>query len=59
MLSSTILDSVDKGNIQVEIVNEVERAVCEVLQEKPLFLNAIGHKISVLIVGAGKVGTEF
>ena len=59
MLSSTILDSVDKGNIQVEIVNEVERAVCEVLQEKPLFLNAIGHKIAVLIVGAGKVGTEF
>ena len=58
-LSSTILDSVNKGNIQLEIVNEIERAVCEVLQEKPLYLNAINHKISVLIVGAGKVGTEF
>ena len=58
-MPATILDSTDKGNIRVEIVNEIERTVCQVLQDKPLYLNAMNHEISVLIVGGGKVGLEF
>lgn len=58
-VSRIILDSTDKGNIQLEIVNEVERTIIQLLQDKPIYLNAINHEISVLIVGCGKVGREF
>ena len=58
-ISENILDSVDKGEIKLEIVDEIERTVCEVLQEKPIYLNTINNEISVLIVGGGKVGQEF
>ena len=54
-----ILDSMDKGNITVEIINETERAVFNLLNNKPLFLNTIGKTISILIVGCGNVGKEF
>ena len=58
-IASTILDSADKGQIKLEIVNETERSVCKVLEEKPLYLNAQNNQISVLIIGCGKVGLEF
>ena len=58
-IARTILDSTDKGNIRVEIVNEMERTVYKVLTDMPLYMNAINNEISVLIVGAGKVGREF
>ena len=58
-LNTTILDSIDKGNIKLEIVNEKERVVYNVLEEKPLYLNALNKHISVLIVGCGNVGLEF
>ncbi len=58
-VSRIILDSTDKGNIQLEIVNEVERTIIQLLQDKPIYLNAINNEISVLIVGCGKVGREF
>ena len=58
-ISRIILDSTDKGNIQLEIVNEVERAILQLLQDKPLYLKSINNRISVLIVGCGKVGFQF
>lgn len=54
-----ILDSVDKGKITVEIINETEREIYNLLDTKPLYENAINHTISVLVVGCGKVGKEF
>ena len=57
--SRIILDSTEKGNLQIEIVNEIERTILQLLQEKPLYLNTINNEISVLIVGCGKVGKQF
>ena len=54
-----ILDSTDKGKITVEIINEKERAVFNLLNNKPLYLNAIDNTISILIVGCGNLGKEF
>ncbi|MBR2290098.1 MAG: NAD-binding protein [Clostridia bacterium] len=54
-----ILDSVDKGKLTVEVINETEREIFNLLDEKPLFENAIDNTISVLIIGCGKVGKEF
>ena len=54
-----ILDSMDKGNITVEIINENERAVFNLLNNTPLFLNTVDKTISILIVGCGNVGKEF
>ena len=58
-ISRIVLDSTDKGNVQVEIVNEIERTILQLLNDKPLYLKAIDNKISVLIVGCGKVGLQF
>lgn len=57
--TSTILDSTDKGRITVEIINENERIIFNLLDNKPLFLNAINKTISILIVGCGSIGKEF
>ena len=54
-----ILDSTDKGKIKVDIINEKERAIFNLLSNKPLFLNAINKTISILIVGCGNIGKEF
>lgn len=54
-----ILDSCEKGNVQLEIVNEIDREIYNLLNTTPLYLNAINHHISILIVGCGKVGMEF
>ena len=54
-----ILDSIDKGEITVEIINETERAIFNLLNNKPLFLNAINKTIDILIVGCGNIGKEF
>ena len=54
-----ILDSTDKGKIDVEIINEKERAIFNLLDNKPLFLNSINNTISLLIVGCGNIGKEF
>lgn len=54
-----ILDSTDKGKIEVDIINEKERAIFNLLSNKPLFLNAINKTISILIVGCGNIGKEF
>lgn len=57
--ASTILDSTDKGKIFLEIINEKERHVFSLLNNKPLFLNAFNKTISILIVGCGDIGKEF
>ena len=57
--ASLILDSMDKGNITVEIINERERTIFNLLNTKPLFINSINKKISILIVGCGNIGKEF
>lgn len=54
-----VLDSTDKGKITVEIINENERAIFNLLDDKPLFLDSIDNTISILIVGCGNVGKEF
>ena len=53
-VSRIVLDSTDKGNVQVEIVNEIERTILQLLNDKPLYLKSIDNKISVLIVGLRK-----
>lgn len=50
----TILDSVDKGKITVEIINETEREIYNLLDSKPLYEKAINNTISVLIIGLRK-----
>ena len=55
----TILDSTDKGKISVEIINEKERAIFNLLNDTPLFLNNINKTISILLIGCGSVGKEF
>ncbi len=54
-----ILDSMNKGLITVEIINENERLIFNLLDSKPLFLNTINKTISILIVGCGNIGREF
>lgn len=54
-----ILDSVEKGNIKTIIIDEALQLVYQVLDEKPLYQNVENGLISVLIVGVGKVGTQF
>ena len=56
---SIILDSMDKGNIQVIIVNENERMVYQLLYNKPLYLEAIKNTISVLVISDNDIGLEF
>ena len=58
-VATVILDSSNKGKINVEIINETERMVYDLLDRIPLYLNAEKNKISVLIVGCGRVGQEF
>ena len=57
--TSIIFDSVNKGEVILEIINETERNIYNLLEDKPLYENAIDNNISVLIVGCGQVGSEF
>lgn len=56
--AQVILDSVDKGNVKTIIINEIQQMVYRVLDEVPLYKNTKDN-ISVLVVGAGKIGSEF
>lgn len=49
----------DKEFLNVEIVNETERAIFNLLDKKPIYEGAINNVISLLIVGCGQVGKEF
>ena len=54
-----ILDSTDKGMLDIEIVNETERAIFSLLDDKPIYIDSINNSISLLIAGCGHVGKEF
>lgn len=56
--SELLLDSVDKGNIRVKLIDEVKYSCYSLLDQSPLFSGAIGDKISALIVGCDYTGTE-
>lgn len=58
-IDSLILDSIDKGNIQLEVVDENERIVYQLLNNKPLYLESINNKISVLIISDDTIGLNF
>ena len=53
------VDLSDKEFVNVEIVNETERAIFNLLDKKPIYEGAINNVISLLIVGCGQVGKEF
>ena len=57
--ATTILDSTNKGKVSVDIINENERAIFNLLDKTPVYLNSIDKTISILIVGCGKLGKEF
>lgn len=54
-----ILDSCDKKGVQLELINEADRVIYNHLYTVPLYKQAINNQISILIVGCGKIGTEF
>ena len=54
-----VLDSMDKGNLKLVIVNENERIVYQLLNNKPLYLETIDNKISVLLISNNVIGLEF
>ncbi|MBR3614764.1 MAG: hypothetical protein IKL55_06260 [Clostridia bacterium] len=54
-----ILDSASKNNIKLELINEKDRAIYQHIYDEPLYKNSINNQISILIVGCGKLGTEF
>ncbi len=57
--NTTILDSMDKGNIRLNIINENERIVYQLLEKTPLYLSSFSNKISVLLISNDKIGIDF
>lgn len=59
--ATLVLDSMDKGQtvpVRVRLIHETRTMIYHLLDTMPLFLGAVGQKISVLIIGAGRVGRE-
>ena len=58
-----LLDAKDKRNLRVILIDEIRDSVYEHLYRYPLYANQNSTeengKLSVLIVGGGKIGTEF
>lgn len=53
-----ILDELEKGQVIVNIVDEIQNSIYHLLIDTPLYKNAINNKIKVLLVGLGNVGKE-
>lgn len=53
-----LLDSVQKRNIQVKLLDEVKYSCYALLDQMPLFDGAKDNKISALIIGCDYTGTE-
>jgi len=56
--SAAIIDSLDKGNIKIHLVDPNETAAYNLLYEHPMFADADTHgseELTVLIVGSGKM----
>lgn len=58
-VAGSILDSMDKGNVYLDIVNEPERITYQLLDSKPLYLNTVNNKISALIIGDDIMASQF
>lgn len=54
-----IKENNNKDYVNVEIVNETERAIFNLLDKKPMYEGTINNVISLLIIGCGQVGKEF
>lgn len=55
--SELLLDSIDKGNIRVKLLDEVKYMCYALLDQEPLF-ERVDNKISALIIGCDYAGTE-
>ena len=56
--SKMILDELDKGNVVVNIVDEIQSSLYHLLIKHPLYENAQNNNIKALIVGLGNIGKE-
>lgn len=56
---TAILDSLDKGNIKLQVINENERIVYQLINNKPLYLDAIDNNISVLLISDDNIIYDF
>jgi len=54
----TLLDSTEKGDVRVDLIDEVKYGCYSLLDKKPLFENIRNGKMSVLLVGCGDTGYE-
>lgn len=53
-----LLDSIDKGQIRVKLIDEIKYSCYTLLDQAPLFENIRNNKISALIVGCDYTGME-
>lgn len=53
-----LLDSMEKGNVRVKLIDDVKYTCYSLLDSAPLFVGAVDNKISALIVGCDYTGTE-
>ena len=53
-----ILDELDKGNVVVNIIDEIQGSIYHLLIKHPLYQNTQNNRIKALIVGLGHVGKE-
>lgn len=58
IMTELLLDSTDKGNIRVKLIDEVKYSCYNLLNSAPLFEGVINDKISALIIGGGYTGIE-
>jgi|GEM_PF-1987053 len=56
--SDILFDASNKGNMNIRIVDEDQTAAYELLDTKPLYINAKNNAISLLIVGFDNGGEE-
>lgn len=56
--SKMILDALDKGNVTLNIIDELQNSIYQLLLNHPLYQNTKENKIKILLVGMGNVGKE-
>ena len=58
-VDETILDSMDKGNIQLNIIDEDERTIYQLLDNVPLYKDAKNNEIKALIIADESLTSKF
>lgn len=53
-----VIEELEKGNVIVNIVNEIQNAIYHLLYEYPLYENTQDNTIKPLVIGAGTIGKE-